>query len=1520
MPFLAPIIASIGTWWAGTAIGSFLATIGLTGKVLLTIGLNIAAALIQRALVKKPQGGVQFERQYGADVPRTVAIGKVGLAGHDCYINTFGSSNKFLQQIYVIADYPCDSLSRVGINGEWRTLGAEDPDKGFVVTSGEFANLIWVKFFPGTHTTANDYLVNNANPAARWTANHIGRGVCFVLVSMTYDQKKNASFPDFFFEVNGAKLYDWRKDSTAGGSGAHRWNLPETHEFSENPIVADYNYRRGFSVNGDLFCGMGMPAADLPLDKYTIAANICDEVVDSHARYRVSMFFEAMQPHGDNIETVMLSCGGIVVDGVAGSWPIVGTDQPVVATIYDDDLIAGAPVNFQAKRSMAELVNSVAGNYPNPEEYWSMVGYEPQIDTAAVIADRRTRDLNLDFPQVPYVGQAEQLASIYLEENRYEASATITVRPRFQGLEPGDWIIWDSARYGARTFMIVESSLYALESDGPRNVLLTLQERDGSIYDGVPPSTPVVPEPPGTPDLLNEVESFALEAVILEGDTGTRRPAIRASWGGILDTTVDQVEVKYYPTAEPTAIFTKMVPADQVSVLLIDGIVRNTEYRVQTRIHTVPQRTTVFSAGLLITSPDVGIGGPDIDDDPPGVPTGLAMSSANDTNSPGYAILTVSWNANDPGDGVVYYDLNIKEGAGNYVSYQLSTTSRTFRILSGTEIDAKVRAVDGFGLASAFSTVVEHTVALDTTPPAVPTGLSATGGFNVIWLKWNPNTEPDLAYYEIYQSDTSTPAPVAGTAPTFTSASNQFVIAGLADEVTKHYWIRARDISGNKSAWTARVQATTSVAAIVDLTGAIDLTAFAAGITPVEIVAALPATGNYEGRTVFLTTDNKIYRHTGSPTNASGFTKATDGADIIANSITAGAIAVGAIGAQQIASDAISARHLLISDTNNLVPDDQMQDALAWSVGSGWTFAPTSGGGFKSKGVAYYANQSTTGYSLPISCKQFAVEGGQEYYFAGQSFSTAVYGYWYRVHWFDGAGALISFVTIESNNAFPATLNNHAINLTAPSGAKSAALFGYVNRDFQTSTVQVGSFQAIKRNAGKLLVDGSIFANHLTTGELITLSAQIKDAIITSAKIVTLDAAKIQAGSILSGELIIGGRSIGGLASTDVVMNDMSQDMTCVFGTAVGSSYSTAAVYVATGTRSLVVGDTGQSHWTAIGDLIPFDPSKLYKMTIKVRRSTTTGGTFLAGVHGLAGDKTTHISTAGPGAIQQGHWVVSSGIAQTSLPTVLTDYVGWFKGHAATGTSNGTIAVPAKMHDDVRYIQPIIACNASAAAGAGGIIIIDSIKIETIDENGASLVNAGTVKILPGLIEISGSTTLGDWRQGGDVTKIAGGAISANTISANKIVVGARGVTLENIEFEHNSPSANRVSWTAGNIRYINDAGSVAVAAISANAAGTLWSSGVIYIYWVKGATSLSTTTTPATAFGDNNIVLATYQGGVNLVSDYGRTIIDGSNIKTGTITATQLITTAAIITAAAQIQNAVITSAKLNDLQVTKL
>lgn len=176
----------------------------------------------------------------------------------------------------------------------------------------------------------------------------------------------------------------------------------------------------------------------------------------------------------------------------------------------------------------------------------------------------------------------------------------------------------------------------------------------------------------------------------------------------------------------------------------------------------------------------------------------------------------------------------------------------------------------------------------------------------------------------------------------------------------------------------------------------------------------------------------------------------------------------------------------------------------------------------------------------------------------------------------------------------------------------------------------------------------------------------------------------------------------------------------------------------------------------------------------------------------------------------------------------------------------------------------------------------------------ATPINANSTLITPGKVLISGSTTLSNWRNGTDNTKIEGGSIATNTVTANKVSVGLRGLDVTGLSFEPNSASfgsgvttANSIAWIGGTINYIDDTGTLASQSISA---GTIaWTTGVQYIYWTKGASTLSATTTASTAISAGTVCMAMYYGASNMFVSYGRTIIDGNSIKTGSVDADRI-------------------------------
>ena len=598
MPFLQPAIVAASAFLAANPIAA------LVVKSAAAFGLQYVVNSL-RPDQPKPQGGTSLSLDYGADRPREVCFGRCMTAGQLVHSQNYDVANKYVQRVIVVSHYPIDRYGRVALDGEYVTLSAnEEGDKGYRVTTGEHANYVWIKFHDGRQTVADPGLLAHASSDDEWDANAVGTGVAYVVVTQLYDLEAHYQSPQCLFEVYGARLYDWRKDSTVGGVGTHRWDNPDTHEYSANPAMVEYNYRRGLSVLGDPFCGMHMAASDLPIDKFTDAANICDEDVGGEPRFEVSLIANSDAEHRSFIEAVAMSSGAMVVDGPDGSWPVVGTERETVATLYDSDLVDGTSPIFQPRRSMADLANSVAGTYSEPENLFAATDYDPQTDAALLATDRRTRDAPIDFRMVNSKRQGNQLAATFLSENRFEKSITgLMVRPRWRCLEVGDWIEYASAIWGTATYVVKARKVISLDKEGPRNVVLELEQRDNAIYATAGVATPVLSPPAdATTEYLSELQIQALEPITADGGNGFVVPAIFVSWAAITDPTVKGVEIEYRLKASPDQVFTKQLYDGKTVAYLLEGIVQQSEYEVRTRLITTGRQTVPSAWGIVMTS------------------------------------------------------------------------------------------------------------------------------------------------------------------------------------------------------------------------------------------------------------------------------------------------------------------------------------------------------------------------------------------------------------------------------------------------------------------------------------------------------------------------------------------------------------------------------------------------------------------------------------------------------------------------------------------------------------------------------------------------------------------------------------------------------------------------------------------------------------------------------------------------------------------------------------------------------
>lgn len=614
-PIAAVIVAAVGL--TGVAAQVATAVIG--------IGLSVGASAILSALFTPDtptviaHSGVKADVSFGGKHYHEFAFGLAATKGQYIFGNTSGTNNARLDQVYVLSTGWCESLERLFVNGEECALTQVGSGTGWIkyaVTLPDDGGTrrLWVTFWDGRpDQVANPTLIASANPTGRWTAQHIGAGACYAHVEGDYV----ASIESFrsilggnalLFEFKGLRLYDWRKDSTAGGTGLHRWSDPATHEWDDNPAVAKYNFERGIHINGELAGGMGVASYDLLTDLYTAAANVCDEAVSldgggTEKRYRLSLIASEGAEHIDAIDAMVAAMAGMRVERQGMFGVLAGAAQLPVATITDDELIADAPVRFTAKRRRTELFNEVYGQFSDPENLWDGSDIAPVIGDAAVkTADGdEIRPVNRDLYQVTSGTQAQRLLRVAFRQNRRQATATITIGEEGIKYEVGDWIDWRG-----RSWVIIGHS-HDLEQD---TVTLGLTETHADVFawgSGDESPVPVPPTPPGSNPRPSNVSGLALQPTAINGADDQEVPAISISWDDVTDETITSVVIDYKRSGADDSTAQRVISNRPASgswtgIVVSAGVLAATDYEVRSTITTFPARTVTYSNWLAITT------------------------------------------------------------------------------------------------------------------------------------------------------------------------------------------------------------------------------------------------------------------------------------------------------------------------------------------------------------------------------------------------------------------------------------------------------------------------------------------------------------------------------------------------------------------------------------------------------------------------------------------------------------------------------------------------------------------------------------------------------------------------------------------------------------------------------------------------------------------------------------------------------------------------------------------------------
>jgi len=226
------------------------------------------------------------------------------------------------------------------------------------------------------------------------------------------------------------------------------------------------------------------------------------------------------------------------------------------------------------------------------------------------------------------------------------------------------------------------------------------------------------------------------------------------------------------------------------TTLMVTGLTANTTYVFDIQACDASDNCSGFSSDLSVTTmmnPDTSA---------PTVPTNLRTSNVMQTT------ITLLWNASTDNVGVTGYELSIDNGAAINVT---GTSYNATGFTAGSTHNFKVLAKDAAGNKSAYATAVSFTMAAaaDTTVPSIPTNPSTnnitSSSVNFTWTASTDNSGMAPTYEVSVNNGT----------PTATS-NTSYTAMGLNPSTTYQFKVRAKDGSGNVSAYTTSISATTT--------------------------------------------------------------------------------------------------------------------------------------------------------------------------------------------------------------------------------------------------------------------------------------------------------------------------------------------------------------------------------------------------------------------------------------------------------------------------------------------------------------------------------------------------------------------------------------------------------------------------------------------------------------------------------------------------------------------------------------
>lgn len=611
MPQVPAFIA--GAFKAGAAATVWQSATVLAVKTAATLGLSYVAQKLTASrydTTASLQGRTQNIRSTAQ--PRVTIYGQVRYGGQLVFAGHSGEDNEYLWLVLVHASHECEGIDAVFVNGEEVPLAGAQP-----VVGNRYREYLRVWKHLGSDDQLADPNLMAAFPGV-WTASHRGRGCCYTVWRLLWDNEVNVwpnGIPVLTARLRGKRVYDWRDASTRYTAN---WAL----------CVADYIKDNRDADNGDF-----------AVSELGAAATLSDELVGvtgggTEPRYEINAVIRADEDPEEVIDKMRAAAMGWISES-GGFWTIHAGGWRAPSIELDENDFHG-PINVTTKQSFGEGGNAVRGVFADVEENFVPVEF-PAVENAFYLAEdgdrRRWIDLNLEYTISG--AMAQRLAKIALEEARQQITVSARLTNRGLLLRGGDVVMVSLVKFGwtQKAFEVQGLELVEEQGDGGpvQFVEIGLRETASGVYDWNNGEETTRDLAPNTV-LRNawEVPNPAWVALETGADTVEFAPSgmpslrIMAQWSFAGDATVQRFEVEYRVPAGHELSFLGWLPlaempANARRVWLVENVYEGVDYEFRIRaVNTLGVFSEWVESANITAVGDIVA---------PGVPSGLSEAT-----------------------------------------------------------------------------------------------------------------------------------------------------------------------------------------------------------------------------------------------------------------------------------------------------------------------------------------------------------------------------------------------------------------------------------------------------------------------------------------------------------------------------------------------------------------------------------------------------------------------------------------------------------------------------------------------------------------------------------------------------------------------------------------------------------------------------------------------------------------------------------------------------------------------------